>query len=307
MAELKTKNGNFLGEIADIGLNTTKVISDMKTGGQLGLGRNAATLDAATPLVFPPANVFVIQTPTMYDSNAGEGGSKARPEMAKMIKALLESHAKSWTGIDVEYTMDVADSPAGHDGQNLQTPTTHKRTQPSPNATFDEVTGNLVWALHHQWQCDIQDPDTNGAMMGMGDQVKPYVMSTYSCTLMVVQFDATSRPDKIIDASVIVNVFPTSIGPLGMQRQIGTTEIKERSIQYTGLLLHNKKIRDAAIAMVEKMELHKVMYENDVRGFDPEMEGTLATDVGLKTEIKNAVAAFREVEGTSQEALSQNV
>ena len=116
------------------------------------------------------------------------------------------------------------------------------------------------------WQNSIKHVDTNASMtrinlmnntLGAPD---PQVMSSTTCSLLVVQFDPTFHPDNIITAGVIVNVFPTSIGPIGVQRQLGTTETKTRSAQYTGLLLHNEAIVVAAKEYCRSLNLHKRYY-----------------------------------------------
>jgi len=280
---MQYSDSNFLKNTTDFGTSASAFVANMQTGGQLGLGINALTLDASTPLQFPPAMIFVLQTPTMYDDDM--------KEMGKMIKALMETHAKGWTGIDVETTLNTADSLVGNDSQNLQVPAKHVRVQPSPNATYDEVQGNLVWDLHHKWMNDIQDADTNGAMMGMnGNNVtnRPYTMSSYSATLLVIQPDITLRAERIIGAHIICNVFPTAPGPLGVQRQIGTVEVKERSVQYTGLLLHTAAIREIAVEMLKSLNLHMVNYQKDGRSVSAVTD--YIADQGLTNDLSQAIA-----------------
>ncbi len=289
MSDTKFINDKFLTNTETFGTSKQSYIPDLRLGGgQLGIGINPLLLDAATPLQFPPAQVFVLNTPLMY--------TKFNPAIGQMIKAIMETRAKSWSGIDVEYTLNTQSTPIGNDTQELDVPTQRTRTKPSPNATYDEVQGNLIWGIHDRWQNDIQDADTNGAMMGFPDDAladMPYVMSVYSCTLLIVQFDITMRPDRIIDAHILANVYPTSNGPLGIQRQINTTETKERSIQYTAYQMHTPAIREAAIEYCNALKIHYTKYRTDRRAY-------VATGVtgDSTTGDDKAVGIFRDVLNT---------
>ena len=135
-------NENIITDAVGLGLGENQIAANMIKGSQLGVGLQAKNLDAATPLVFNPAVLVVLQVPTMYNRDEKTG---------QMIKQLIESHAKSVTGIDFGYTLETQEQPVGHDGQNMQVPTKAKRSAVTPSFVFPEVTGNLVWNLFRQW------------------------------------------------------------------------------------------------------------------------------------------------------------
>ncbi len=251
------KNKDFLG-------TGEGLVGNLISGGQLGYGFKAGAFDAATPLVFHPAVIVVMQTPTMWDNLDNDPDGVLR----RTVKSLFECHAKSVTGIDVNYTLETGDTPVGHDGQTFKVPTQSKRAEVSPSFTWQEVTGNLVWNLMRRWIWDISDPDTNAGLEHYvnynGDAeetLPPYTMSTYALTFMAIQYDPTMHPDRIIDAEVITNVFPQSTGEMGIQRTIGTSEVKERSITFNGYQIHNDCTRSLGKIIAEQLRLRSETYK----------------------------------------------
>jgi len=241
--------------------------ANLVEGGQLGYGYKAGLFDAATPLAFSPAVIVVLQTPMMWDPrNLGDDGL-----LAMTTKSMFECHAKSVTGIDVNYNLDSGDQPLGHDGQNFKVPTQSKRAEVNPSFTWPEVTGNLVWNIILRWIWDIQDPDTNAGLEFMEDPL-PYTMSAYSLTFMAIQYDQTQHPDRIIDAAIFCNVYPQATGEMGIQRTIGTTEVKERAITFNAYLMHNRYTKYLGRQVAYRLNLRSETYlgaSPNVQEIDP--------------------------------------
>ena len=227
-------------------------IANMISGGQLGNIIRFTDLDAATPLVFNPAVIVVTHVPGMW---------KEYPKMQEMLKSLVETHAKSITGIDFGYQMETQDTPVGHDGQTQKVPTRSTRSQISPSMTFQEVTGNLIWNLVRMWICDMQHPDTNASKLSAqlsARQLPAWLMSAYSMSMVAIQFDPTGHYDRIVDAAFYTNMFPTDTTELGIQRTINTSEIKERTIPFTGIVQHNENTKELGYHIAKMLQLHKI-------------------------------------------------
>lgn len=262
-------------------------VANLIEGGQLGYGFKAGAFDAATPLAFPPAVIVVLQTPMMWDAdNLGDDGV-----LAMTVKSMFECHAKSVTGIDVAYTLDSGDQPVGHDGQTFKVPTQSKRTEVNPSFTWPEVTGNLVYNIILRWIWDINDPDTNAGLEFMENPL-PFTMSTYALTFMSIQFDQTMHPDRIIDAAIYCNVYPQATGEMGIQRTIGTTEVKERAITFNAYLMHNKYTKFLGREVAKRLNLRSETYQvasPNVQEIDPQFgEDNDSANAGI--EIDRAIA-----------------
>ncbi len=275
------KNENLIPNAVSLGLGPGQAAAKMLTGAQLGVGIQPATLDAATPLVFPPTQFVVLQTPRMYNSV---------PEVGQMLKVLVESHAKSVTGVDFGYTLETAEQPVGHDGQNWQVPTQSKRTPVTPAFVFPEVTGNLVWNIFGQWLKDIQHPDSNASMSRFIDEDLTYMSSAYAMTMLAIQFDPTHASKNIIDTALITNMFPTDPGGLlGLERQIATSKTMERTVTMTGHVQHNDAVRALGQQIATQLQIAKVTYENAVASHS-EVESILA-DTGLAKEVSDLLGS----------------
>ena len=233
--------------------NETPVLTKAIGNGQLGIGVKAPALDVATPLILPPAIIVVLQVPGMYTVD----GPSA---MAWAIKDMFESHAKNVTGIDVSYTNDPQGDYMLHDGQNFQAPGKTKRAPVSPSFTFSEITGNLYWNIVKKWITDMNNPDTYS--IGANTHVAGgWTMSAYSMTIAAIQPDVTGRPDRIIDCSIICNMFPQGTGELGSERQVSNMKPMDRSFQFTGIQQHNAYTKQLGRLIMEKLSMHTLDFD----------------------------------------------
>lgn len=272
----------YLKNMSKIGVSDTAWVANTDKGGQLGLGLNAPNLDASSPIVLPPVTPIVIHLPTMYDDN---------PAAQFYLKNIVESHSKSISGIGLNYTMEFDDVIVGHDGQSISVPKKSKRSPVSPSITYQELLGNPIWELHRKWITDYSDPDTNFSYIGMDDELT-IVPSIYSMAILFIQFDLTGRPDNIINAYIVSNMFPEETGELGSEKNIGESKTMERSINYRGLLHHTRPILDMAKEIATEMSLHTIKYYETAKSINHGVEGYIPTnfkDSGIAKEIKDYI------------------
>lgn len=224
--------------------------------GQLGVGPQLTRIDAATPLVFPPIVPIITHVPTMF---------RSFPHAVSILKALVERHTKTITGIDFGYEIEEGTGYALADGQEAKVPTKTKRTAVSPSMTFAEVNGNLVWNFFKFWITMMCDADTHhsrlAAVMTENDQMDPFVYSFFAMDIMFIQFDITMKPENIIDATFGTTIWPKTTGNIGMQKEIGVSNIQERSIDFNGIIQHNENTYNAGVAIAEMLNLHKANFD----------------------------------------------
>jgi hypothetical protein len=275
-------NNSIISDAVKYGLGEGQIAANIADGATLGVGLHSASLDAATPLIFTPTQFIVLHTPSMY---------KNTPEVGTMIKALIETHATAVSGVDVTYSLETAETPVGHDGQQMQVPTQTKREAVTPSFTFTEVTGNLVWNLFVQWMTDIQDPDTNASMARMEDDDIQFMSSAYSMSMVGIQFDPSGMAKNIIDAAFYTNMFPTDPGgSLGMERNIATSKTMERAVNFTGHVQHNKTTLALGKEVASIMQDAKVRYGGLRAPYNPAVADAIANS-GIKQEVEALVSA----------------
>ena len=276
--------GALLKNVANITNNPSATINDLTKGGQLGIGPRLPKIDAATPLVFAPAVPIITHVPTMFSHV---------PQMRSILKALIERHSKAITGVDFGYEMEEGSAYILADGQEAKIPTKNKRTAISPNITFAEIQGNLVWNFFRQWMSMISNPDTHHsslASMTNDSNLDPFVYSYFCMDLLLINFDPTMLPKNIIDATFITTMWPKTTGQLGVKREIGTSETPERSIDFNGIVQHNNATFKAGVAIAETLQLHKANF-NLATPIATAIEPALS-NFGLSGEIKQILSEF---------------
>jgi len=281
-------NNAFLTDVGHIAAGSDSKLSNIAVGGQLGVGAHLPNIDAATPQVFSPAVIIVTHTPSMFREH---GMSKAD----SILKALVERHAKSITGIDFGYTLEGQETPVGHDGQTQYMPTNTKRTAITPSMTFQELQGNLIWNFFRNWIWMINHPDTHASGLTPivdNNELSPMVFSSFAMDIVVIQFDPTMRPENILDGFQVVNMWPQETGMFGLQRDISAGgQMQERTIPFYAMMQHNKNSYLAAQNIAKALNLHKANYSN-APAVARAIEEKLA-DTGIDQEIQDIMSDFK--------------
>ena len=302
----------LVGDNTSTGISSNALASNLTQSGQLGVGVKFTKLDGATPAVFNPVVCIVLNTPSMWDHY---------PKLQEMLRAIVETHAKTISGIDFGYTLETTDTPVGHDGQTLKVPTRTTRGAVNPSITVPEYPGMPVYNLFKQWIFDIQHPDTNASALpaNIGNtarlqdkDIPGWFMSAYSMSMICIQYDPSGLPDRIYDACVITNMFPTEIGEIGFERSIGQTKPMERSINFSGLVQHNEMTKALGISVAKMLNMHKVNYNfalpglagSDVAKADAVGKGALT---GIKDTVFSEAGIYSEVNNKSSGAITKYI
>ena len=225
-------------------------IANLPDGAQLGLGPNLPNLDGVTPLVFNPIVPIVIHSPSMFNGI---------PYANDVLKALCERHAKEIQGIDFELQLEGTGTPIGHDGQEAHMPTIARRSQVSPQFTWTELNGNLVWNFMVNWIKMIKHPDTQASVlsaMSPTTQFAPQLFSWFSMDMMFIQYDNTMRPENIIDAYFVANMWPQASSLLNAKHVVNHAETVDRTIQFYGIVQHNRNTKVAGQIIAQALQLH---------------------------------------------------
>lgn len=276
-------------QATSLGLAPNALGANVARSGQLGIGIRPTQLDGATPAVLNPVVCIVLQTPQMWHP---------WPKLQEFCRALLETHAKSVTGIDFGYTVNTEEMVIGHDGQSMKVPTRTARGQVNPTFTFQEYTGNVVFNFFKMWMMHIQHPDTNMSLLGanISDRslIPAWTMSAYSASMLCIQYDPTGLPDRIIDACIITNMFPLETGDIGFERSINQTKIVERSINMSGIVQHHDNINELAYRVADVLQLHRINYQFALPG----LAGSVEVAKAIQKELRNFGGIEYESVGT---------
>ena len=285
MAESTTAlitNAAYLGA-----LPTDTVANLMSGAGQVGLGVNLPLIDAVTPQVMMPIYPVVLHAPTMFIPY---------PNMIPTLKGLIETHARTITGIDFQQTLDAQPTPIGHDGQQLNMPTDAKRSQVSPSFEMQELTGNLVINFFKTWMYMIKYPDTQASILSALESgtLSPQLLSYFTMDVIFLQFDQTMRPELLIDAFIVSAMWPNETGMFGFERQVSQSKVLDRTIQFHGVLQHNKNTKQLGVYVAQALAMHTVNYQfaaPSTPGIESNLQG-----LGLEAAVAADTSAFTPVQ-----------
>ncbi len=278
---------SLLKNVAKVSNSDTATISNVMEGGPLGVGASLTKIDSATPLTFSPVVPIITHVPTMFNEIEN---------MNDILKALVERHTKSITGIDFGIELEVASSYTLPDGQEVNIPTKAKRTAISPNMTFPEIQGNLIWNFFRTWISLISHPDTHFSKLAAftnNTEIDPFVFSFFSMDICFIQFDPTFLPQNIIDAVFVTNMFPKTTGNIGMQKEVGTTQVQERAIDFNGILQHSNNTRAAGVRLAEILKLHEANFDVAPPVADSISEASQGK--GLEKEMEEIASEFSAI------------
>lgn len=283
------------------------LVADVGNSGQMngGAGPRIMNLDGATPQIFPPAIIIMLQTPLMWKTVPDIATGQQNP-LGRMLKNLWECHLQECTGIDVNLTLKYEESLVGQDGQQVSTPTNSQRAPISPSPTWVELYGNIVWNLHARWIMDINHPDTQNSYLsaikalmagqeGSDDylqELPPWVFSTFSCSFMWIQPDPYGTYDRILDAGLVTAAFPTETGNMGVQKVTNTHQQMTRNIAYRGLLQHNDNTKEVGALIMKACNFHRPNLQRATTLAT--MDGSLIQS-GISKQAAEAIVAFKDM------------
>lgn len=254
-------------------------------GGQFGVGSHWNMMDMATPLVLLPAVPILLKAPAMFDNVVGYND---------MLQHLFERHATSITGIDLNYTLGTADTPAGRDTQVNKTPTNTARAAVSPSIVWPEITGALIWHMMWFWITSMADPDTGAsriAQITAAADASPQLFSDFSATMMFLVYERTMLPRNLVKTIIVTNMMPTETGEFGIKKEITSAPTAiERTIGFTGVVLHTPRIDAIGRNMAEALGIHTADWEKATPVADA--ISAKLNEFGINGEIPAAVADF---------------
>lgn len=263
MSSTNTRSPILENDISDLGVAPRGQTGNLvEHGGLLGFAANYNNIDANMPMVLNPTALILLQAPTMFDN---------MPRLLNILKNFVENAPKQVQNIDFEYALETAKTPIGRDGQELSVPTRATRSQVNPTFTMNEVNNNLYWNFIRLWINNITHVDTNASytdLIQAGMDIPPHVFSTFSMSMMAIQFDVTMTADRMIDAAFYTCMFPTNTTPLGLERTINNTKTQERSFPFTGIVKHNDVTRELGYKIAEMLQAHTINYHRTPIGRD---------------------------------------
>lgn len=281
----------LLKNVNRIGSNDKATYANLVKGGQLGLGEHLRNIDAATPLVLPSVIPVVTHIPEMF---------KKVPNLPEMLKALIEGHAKTITGIDLTYSIETGAGYNYKDSQVAEVPIRATRAPVTATFTFPDYAGEIVRNFFKNWQEMIIDPETQFSKLssylpsGGGEKMDPFVYSYFTMDILYIQPDITLLPENIIGASLEINMFPKTIGPFPRKRDVNAAHtVPEVPVEFSGVIKDDANTYSLGVQTAKLLSLHKANYHYAENPTDSNTKQTIQTESGLQGEINEILNDFK--------------
>lgn len=257
--------------------------------GQLGMGRHLATLDGATPLYNSNAYAVVLSLPNIL----GDAGGK-------ILKSLVERHAKTIDGIESSVSLDAVEGFTFQDGQPLEIPGKATVNSISPSITFPEYSGRPVRSFWKMYSELLVNPHTQHSSIGSYlpseqiDSQGPLVISNYSFSMLMIQYDWTMLPENITDAAMVINMWPKEVPAVSFKRDMSSgAEQQEVSIPFSGIIINNAQTRNLAIKLAEQMSAHSINFGYEDLGISADdITRVTSAENGIMKEAREMVAGW---------------
>lgn len=152
------------------------------------------------------------------------------------LRALVELHALSITGLNAGLTVETAETPVGGAGQRQQDPTDVKEEVTNVVIRLNEKYGRPVSAFHRSWITNlIMDPNSKFANIATtGNAPTDMLADMYAATMLFIEPDPTHT--KVVQSWLGTNMYPLGTGEITGARDLTQAgETVTYDINYTGI------------------------------------------------------------------------
>jgi hypothetical protein len=152
------------------------------------------------------------------------------------LRALVELHPISITGLNAGLTVEVAETPVGGAGQRQQDPTDVKEEVSNVTFRFNEKYGMPVAAFFRAWITNlIMDPNSKFANIATaGNAPTDMLADMYAATMLFIEPDPTHT--KVVKSWLGTNMYPQGTGEIVGSRDLTAAgETSTYDINFTGI------------------------------------------------------------------------
>ncbi len=175
---------------------------------------------------------LVVEAPKGFDDQYLTGGD----DYILTLRALLELHAVSITGLQSGLTVEVAETPVGGAGQRQQDPTDVKMEVSNVVFRFNEKYGMPVAAFFRAWINNlIMDENSKFANIATTGNIPTDLLADmYACTLLFIEPDPTGT--QVVQSWLGTNMYPMGTGEISGARDLTVAgETRTSDIPFTGV------------------------------------------------------------------------
>ena len=218
--------------------------------------------------------------------------------LVRCLKALVEVHARTITGLNRTKTVDTAAAAWGGSGENIDTPTNVTRAVSTPTFGMFELQGRAVTKFIDTWiTYGIGDENTKVPLVVSQGNVAPedYDARFYSATMLFVEWDPTGQ--DVVSAWLCTNMFPKGTPNWEGSKDAGQmAQYEDITVEFTALSDVSLSTENLARKLVRELNVAGMNPNRTANAFTGISADVLAAEVGLKKQLEEGAASRIEYE-----------
>lgn len=260
---------------------------DLSLGGQQGLKRDNTNWVSGTPYTKQKLIPTLLRAPGAFRW-LPDGADRVR-----ILKALIELHSKSITGLNSSLTVDVGETVVNNT-EMMQTVTKTSRERSSPSHTFTEVYGKAVTTFFKEWIVELlQDPESgHPGIAGRAEYIAagspPLLADMVSASVLYYE----PNPERSAvqgEAYLCVNMFPLGVTDEAQSVKGEGNELQDVEITFSALTTIGRPVSLLAKAQLDALNKEGVAV-NALSLAETEIAADVAAAVGGYASGVNALA-----------------
>lgn len=173
------------------------------------------------------------------------------------LKALVERHPKSITGMNAGLTVETVDNAVSGGGEMQQDMIDVKRERTVPSFIWVEKYGRPIQTLLYEWITNLlADPDSKVPNICTVDGMRPtdLLADMHSATMLFFEPDPTHT--KVMKAWLSTNMFPLATGDITAKRELSAAmESGEMTINFSAVSQSSLGVRMFAQALLNSINI----------------------------------------------------
>jgi hypothetical protein len=233
------------------GQYSTNTQLDLTNGGQQGYSTDFTTYVSNTTYTKRNLICLLLETPAGFnDLNAGSYWTAT-------LKALVELHAKSISGLNSELTVDYVETAVGGAGEMQEDISNVTRQRSTPEFTWTEKYGKPIWNFFDGWIRNLlMDPISKvPAVVASGTNRPTDLLPDYtSASMIFIEPDPTHT--QVVMAWLCTNMMPKTSGENTGRRDLtqAANEV-DYSITFTALTQVGYGVNQFAQQLLDQINL----------------------------------------------------
>lgn len=202
-------------------------------------------------------------------------------DYVKTLRALVELHAVSITGLQAGLTVETAETPVGGAGQRQQDPTDVKEEVSNVTIRVNEKYGRPFASFFRSWITNlIMDPNSKFANIATATNAPSDLLADmYAATMLFIEPDPTHT--RVVQSWLGTNMYPTTTGEVVGGRDITAAgETVTYDIPFTGIYQYGLGVDLFAQQILSAMTMSGANPQNRPAFVDAISEEVLAATKG---------------------------